>query len=268
MANQGRRITVAIGDERDYRREELRWALHETGAQVVVEAVTGAELVRLSLLHQPDLIIADPDVGTGSADDAVARLLAGVPGAHVICDETVARPPRNGHRFHVVRGLVPAHVAMTARSVTIDVVPSEGTAVVCVADPSFRTAVMAALGDERIATVEEVRGAAEAYRAVGDHTPDLLIMDLSLTGIGGWLYLMELSEEHPECHIIVTSPLGSTPLAVLEVGASAVVAERDIAGLRSAVRSALADRQVVVPAVAFGGTDGSVGRRIVNPPSS
>lgn len=269
MAVNGRVVRVTIGDDHDVRRTELRWALQAAGARVVAEAVTPAEILRLSLRHQPDLVVVDPHVGTEAEPDLVSRLLLRVPASHV-----VSGGPSNGYaagvgeRLHVVRGLVPGHVVTTMRCLTWSTPRPAATAVVCVADPRFRAAVVAALSDDGVATVDEVPGSAEAYRAVHDLGPDLLVMDLSLTGMGGWRYLRRLSQHHPDCRIVVTSPLGGAPPLVDEGGVAALLAEGDIGGLRSAVRALLVPDQDAGTRAWLGDVGAADGRRMMNPASS
>lgn len=121
--------------------------------------------------------------------------------------------------------------------------PPPFTVVVCLADGTFRAAADAALEALGAETVLDVASPAAALEAVALREPELLVIDLSLTGMGGWRYLQRLATEHPRCRLVVVSPLGALPLAALEVGALAVLAEGDIAGLRTVVRGAMAGRQ-------------------------
>lgn len=248
MVGSERRVRVTIGDDRDDRRAELRWALQAAGADVVAEAVTGPELVRLSLRHQPDLIVVHPHLRDLDLEEAMPRLLLRVPATHVVVGDAGGYEsvvPSN--RVHVVGSLVPDRVVPVVERLRWAVPPPLATAVVCLADASFRSAVVAALAREGVVTVQDGGAAKDAYRSVHDLGPGLLVIDLALTGMGGWLHLQQLWEEHPQCRIVVSSPLGAVPLAVLEVGVAAVLAEGDIGGLRATVRRLVAGGQPAAP---------------------
>lgn len=236
MTVNGQRVRVTIGDDRDERRAALRWALQAAGAEVVAEAVTPVDLLRLSLRHQPELVVVHPLIGSRPCDDLVPRLLAGIPGGRVIAgDGGGFHAPSPGVRLHAVPTLAPEAVVALVRRLTWSVPGSRTTAVVGLPPSPFRMAVLSALGCEGVATLEEVPAAPQVHRSVRDLAPDLLVIDLSLPGVGGWGSLQQLSEDHPRCRLVVVSPRAALPFAPLDPGVQTVV-EGDVVALRHSVR--------------------------------
>ncbi|MEQ1736977.1 MAG: response regulator [Rhodoglobus sp.] len=56
-------------------------------------------------------------------------------------------------------------------------------------------------------TVTTATNAEDALLACADRTPDVVIVDLVLPGMGGWELLPLIREVAPECAIVVTSVL-------------------------------------------------------------
>ncbi len=101
--------------------------------------------------------------------------------------------------------------------------------------------------------VAEVESGEQAYQLFSEHKPDVLVMDLSMPGIGGLEALRRLMARHPAAHIVIFSMHENAAFAsqALTAGALGYVAKSEAAeDLVRAVREAAAGRGFISPAVA------------------
>ena len=117
-------IRIVVADDHPLFRFGLRAALQgEPDIDVVAEAASGADLLRLATLHRPDVVVTDvgmPDMDGVAATSALRRSLPEV-GVLVLSmhedDATVLRAVRAGARGYLVKGATLGDLASAVRSV-------------------------------------------------------------------------------------------------------------------------------------------------------
>lgn len=117
-------IRVVVADDHPLFRFGLSAALQgEPDIDVVAEAVSGADLLRLAMLHRPDVVVTDvgmPDMDGVAATSALRRSLPEV-GVLVLTmhedDATVLRAVRAGARGYLVKGATLGDLASAVRSI-------------------------------------------------------------------------------------------------------------------------------------------------------
>lgn len=117
-------IRVVVADDHPLFRFGLHAALQgEPDIDVVAEAESGADLLRLATLHRPDVVVTDvgmPDMDGVAATSALRRSLPEV-GVLVLTmhedDATVLRAVRAGARGYLVKGATLGDLASAVRSI-------------------------------------------------------------------------------------------------------------------------------------------------------
>lgn len=106
---------------------------------------------------------------------------------------------------------------------------------------------------EGIEVVAEAGDGEGAIAAVSEHLPDLVLMDLSMPGIGGRAATQRISEAHPEVRVLVLSSYSdrSDVLDALDAGAAGyLLKDAPPEELLNGVRSAVRDETPLAPRVA------------------
>ncbi|GAB2180471.1 response regulator transcription factor [Denitratisoma sp. agr-D3] len=93
----------------------------------------------------------------------------------------------------------------------------------------------------------------EALRLYGEHQPDLLVMDVSMPGMGGLTALERLMAWHPQAKVLMLSAHVDTvtPLRALRLGATGYIAKHcEPEAFLSAARQVLDGRRTLDPSLA------------------
>lgn len=69
----------------------------------------------------------------------------------------------------------------------------------------FRDSLKSLLEARDVEVVAEAESGEEAIRLTGVHDPDIVLMDLSMPGMGGMEAIRRLTEEHPDLRVVVLS---------------------------------------------------------------
>ena len=77
-------LRVVLADDHHFFREGLRGMLAADGISVVAEATDGDGAVAVTREHEPDVVVIDLRMPGSPGVDAVRRIVAAQPGAHVI----------------------------------------------------------------------------------------------------------------------------------------------------------------------------------------
>ena len=116
-------VHVLIADDHPLFRTGLRLALdHSEGIEVVGEAATGTEAVRLAGQLQPDIVVMDLDLPELHGVEATRRLVADSPHIRVLVltmfedDDSVFAAMRAGARGYLLKGADQADIARAIRA--------------------------------------------------------------------------------------------------------------------------------------------------------
>lgn len=107
-------------------------------------------------------------------------------------------------------------------------------------------------GTEDIAVVAEAESGEEAVRRHAEVAPDVVVMDISMPGIGGLVATERIRAQSPDARILVLSAHEDVTYAkrALEVGASGYLTKRSAAEeLIEAIRSVAEDRIYLEPEI-------------------
>jgi two-component system invasion response regulator UvrY len=107
-------------------------------------------------------------------------------------------------------------------------------------------------GTDDIAVVAEAEGGEEAVRRHAEVAPDVVVMDISMPGIGGLLATERIRAQSPDARILVLSAHEDVTYAkrALEVGASGYLTKRSAAEeLIEAIRSVAENRIYLEPEI-------------------
>jgi len=117
-----------------------------------------------------------------------------------------------------------------------------------------RTGISRLLADEEgIQIVAEASNGEEAVKLVRETTPDVVLMDLKMPGIGGLQATINLLRIHPECKVIVLTVCHDEPFPsrLLQAGASGYLTkECDTAEMVRAIKTVLAGQMYLSPNIA------------------
>ncbi|QUQ65982.1 response regulator [Kutzneria sp. CA-103260] len=118
---------------------------------------------------------------------------------------------------------------------------------------SVREALAVMLGlAEDVDVVATATNGEEAVAVVGEHRPDVVLMDLHMPKLGGVAATAKIHEQAPDVHVVVLTTFedDESILAALRAGASGYLTkEADRATLLQAVRSASHGQSVLDPRV-------------------
>jgi DNA-binding NarL/FixJ family response regulator len=137
----------------------------------------------------------------------------------------------------------------------------------------FREGLRALLSaHEDLQVLGEAENGQEALRAVAEHKPDLLLMDLSMPKMGGLEAIRELKRQEPATKILVLTIHGAEEfvLEALHAGASGYVLKDATHGeLLLAIRSVLREKRYLSPDISAKVIEGYIdGRKAVKSTSS
>ncbi len=105
---------------------------------------------------------------------------------------------------------------------------------------------------EGVEVVGEAGDGREALRLVETHHPDIVLMDIAMSGLNGLEATMRMSKEFPDVHVIILSMHASEEyvLQALRAGASGyILKDAGTAELELAIRSVGRDETYLSPAV-------------------
>ena len=118
-------VHVLIADDHPLFRTGLRLALdHSEGIEVVGEAATGTEAVRLAGQLQPDIVVMDLDLPELHGVEATRRLVADSPHIRVLVltmfedDDSVFAAMRAGARGYLLKGADQADIARALQAMS------------------------------------------------------------------------------------------------------------------------------------------------------
>ena len=107
------------------------------------------------------------------------------------------------------------------------------TAVICIADDVFRDAILNIAVEAGFIALSDVGRGNQIVDVVGPLDPAVVVIDLTLTGMDGIATVAALHAVAPDTVIVVSSPFATDPASALTAGATQVVSEGDVAGVRS-----------------------------------
>ena len=134
--------------------------------------------------------------------------------------------------------------------------------------PLFLDGLVATLSaDEELAVVATVGDAAAAVRAVGEHKPDLALLDVAMPG-GGLEAARQISASHPTTRIVIltSSEDEDDLMAAMKAGARGYVL-KGVAGreLRAILKGIHAGGTYLAPGLAYGALKELTRPRVPNP---
>lgn len=134
----------------------------------------------------------------------------------------------------------------------------------CNDEPATRRAVEVILRRCGYNVIAEVGSAAEAIVAAGVGTPDVMVLDLALTGDLGLGALAALYAASPGCAVIVVSSFDTMRPATLEAGAYDFVGNSDLRALERSLQRLAAEG----PRVAWDDSSGTAVVQLDGAPTS
>jgi len=127
-----------------------------------------------------------------------------------------------------------------------------------------REGIVAILGmHDDLVVVEQASDGSEAIKAALKHKPRVVLMDISMPGLGGLEATIELKKSLPDTKVLVLTQYDDKEYVsrFLKAGASGYILKKAIgADLVSAIRAVAAGESYLHPAVASGVIDGFLGR--------
>ena len=99
-------------------------------------------------------------------------------------------------------------------------------------EPRLRRSLRTTVSAAGFTVVADVAGGNDALRAAALTQPDVILLDIDLTGSRGLQLLPELLSVVPNCAFLVLSSFDTLRFAALEAGAYAVISKSDLRELR------------------------------------
>ena len=119
--------------------------------------------------------------------------------------------------------------------------------------PFYREGLATLLERSGIDVVALVPNGESALRAVGEHAPDVVVMDLNMPGMSGTEATRRIAAEHPQTRVLVLSVSAQerdVTEAILAGASGYVLKEGDVGEVVSGIHAAVAGQSMISPRVA------------------